>query len=275
MDIHIHVFFDGITGAIEDYDDDPEELLRVVDIDRLVGVGVIVVAPTPGIERARQLNDRLAEFVQRDPARLFAIGTVHPDDGDDALKELERIRALGFRMLKLHPITQRLDMGSDSVAAVVRKAGELGLPVLIDFSGILGASNLGEYLWLALHSPETCIVLAHMGGTRFHELLILSQLRRYTWYPDNLWFDLSGVAAMYARSPYVDQLVFVIRRLGVDRALFGSDYPFVRTPSEAIEDVEALGFTLEEKRMIFHDNAASLLGGGPAQDGRARASTCQ
>jgi len=31
-------------------------------------------------------------------------------------------------------------------------------------------------------------------------------------------------------------------------------------PSEAIADVESFGFTAQEQRMIFHENAAALLG---------------
>jgi predicted TIM-barrel fold metal-dependent hydrolase len=132
-------------------------------------------------------------------------------------------------------------------------------PVLFDFSGILNAADLGKYVMLAVTHPEARIVLAHMGGTRFHDMLVLAMLQEYDWYRNNLWVDLSAVSELYARSPYKEQLVYVIRKIGVDRVLFGSDFPFVRTPAEAIDDVESLGLTADEERMIFHDNAAALL----------------
>jgi uncharacterized protein len=50
----------------------------------------------------------------------------------------------------------------------------------------------------------------------------------------------------------------VCRRVGIDRVLFGSDYPVFR-PVEAVANVSRLGFTADELKLVFHDNAASLL----------------
>jgi predicted TIM-barrel fold metal-dependent hydrolase len=259
IDMHTHVFFEGEGDALKHLHGSPEGLFQQINLSRLSKAGVIVIAPTPGIEKTRTLNDRLAALVRQDPDRLFAIGTVHPGDGEAALRELERIKGMGFRMLKLHPITQRLDVAGSDVAAVVHKAAELQLPVLFDFSGILSAADLGEYVMVAAKAPDAQIVLAHMGGTKFHEVLVLAALREYSWYRNNLWVDLSAVAKLYARSPYSEQLLYVVRRVGVDRVLFGSDFPFTGTPAEAIEDVKSLGLTQAEERMIFYENAASLL----------------
>ncbi|KIG18380.1 hypothetical protein DB30_00665 [Enhygromyxa salina] len=260
IDLHTHVLFDEQSGELAHGGGNPEQLLALLEDPRLERVGVIVIAPTPGIQRTRELNDQLAALVAAHPDRLLAIGTVHPADGDDALAELTRIEQLGFAMLKLHPNTQQLDLASPEVNAVVHKAGELGLPILFDFSGLFNASDLGPYIMLAAKNPDAQLVLAHMGGTKFHDLLLLSMLSQYTWFQNNIWVELSGVARMYTRSPYAEQLAFVARAIGMDRVLFGSDYPFSRTPSEAIDDVEGLGFRAAEQQMIFHDNAASLLG---------------
>ncbi|MEY4547321.1 MAG: Amidohydrolase, partial [Pseudomonadota bacterium] len=46
---------------------------------------------------------------------------------------------------------------------------------------------------------------------------------------------------------------------GVDRILFGSDYPLL-APEKAVAEVHALGFDPSEERSIFHDNAAALFG---------------
>lgn len=50
--------------------------------------------------------------------------------------------------------------------------------------------------------------------------------------------------------------------MGIDRVLFGSDYP-VYDPGEAIEAVAALGFTAEEQRAILYENAVQWLAGEP------------
>lgn len=260
IDVHTHVFFDGQRGGLPRLDASPSGILALATSPRVARLGVIVMAPRPGIAATRALNDQLAALVARQPERLFGIGTVHPADGADALAELRRFPEIGLRMLKLHPNTQALDLASPDVNAVVGVAGELGLPVLIDFSGLFQAQDLGKYLMLAVKNPKSKLILAHMGGTRFHELLVLKSLRDHGSYPNNLWVDLSAVAHLYAGTPYADQLVHVIRQLGTERVLFASDFPFDRTPTEAMADLHALGLTAAEERQVLHDNAASLLG---------------
>lgn len=259
IDVHARISFPGdSTRALRGKLDTPEALREQMRLERLVALGAVVVAPRPGIETARALNDRLRQVVAGDP-RLFAVGSVHPGDGAEALRELERINSLGFKMVHLHPNIQRLDLASPEVGAVVARAGELGLPVLLDFSGAVLAADIGPYLTLATANPRAQIVLAHMGATRFLDVLILRTLRDYQFYANNVWVELSTVAHMFADSPYEAQLTWVIRQVGVDRVLFGSGFPH-RTPAEAIGDVTRLGLTADEQRRIFHDNAAALLG---------------
>jgi predicted TIM-barrel fold metal-dependent hydrolase len=77
--------------------------------------------------------------------------------------------------------------------------------------------------------------------------------------------DISAIAGLFAGSPFAEQLTWVLRQLGVDRVLFGSDYP-VEDPVRALEATGKLGFTDAELAAIMHDNAAELLEGG--QSGR-------
>src|ERR1700739_1094613 len=44
----------------------------------------------------RAYNDWLAEFCRSDPARLKGVAMINLDDGDDAIKELERTARLGL-----------------------------------------------------------------------------------------------------------------------------------------------------------------------------------
>jgi len=92
---------------------------------------------------------------------------------------------------------------------------------------------------LAVKNPESKLLLADMGGTRLHELLVWKALRDHGSYPNNISVDLSAIAHLYADSPCSGQLVYVIRQLGTDRVLFASDFPFDRTPSDPTAAVEA------------------------------------
>jgi predicted TIM-barrel fold metal-dependent hydrolase len=75
--------------------------------------------------------------------------------------------------------------------------------------------------------------------------------------PRNVWFDLSGVAPLYANSPFAAQLLWVCRQVGVNRILFGSDWPLTSLDAAA-SSVRRLGFSPAEEAQVFQDNAEAL-----------------
>ena len=52
----------------------------------------------------------------------------------------------------------------------------------------------------------------------------------------------------------------MLRKIGTDRVIFGSDYP-LDDPLAAARAVADLGFTDAEQAAILHDNAEKLLNG--------------
>ena len=186
------------------------------------------------------------------------MASVHPGDGKDALDELTRLAGLGVRVIKLHPNTQKFDVGAPEVAAVVERAAELALVVLFDGYSPFDANQPGKFAILAITHPKARIVLAHIGGPKFDDMILFAMLRQFSYYQRNVWFDLSATAHTFVDSPYEDQLVWATRAIGTDRILFGSDYP-VEVPAHAVEDLMRLGYSTAEQQQILHDNAAALL----------------
>ena len=227
---------------------------------RSAGIGqsiVLPIAPKGDLGKTRTLNDFTLTFAKENPDRVLPFASVHPDDGPAAFAELARAAQAGAKGLKLHPNTQRFDVASPAVAALVEKAAELKLPVIFDAYSPFDADEIGKFVTLAITHPTARFILAHMGGPRFPELIVFWILPKYG-VPRNVWFDLSAAAPLYARSPYQEQFVFICRKVGVDRLLFGSDFPFFQ-PTEALSAVRALGFTVEEERQILYANASALL----------------
>jgi predicted TIM-barrel fold metal-dependent hydrolase len=136
----------------------------------------------------------------------------------------------------------------------------LKMVVLFDAYSPFDADETGKFIKLAIGHPDAKMILAHMGGPRFLDMLAFYALNMYpAIYHRNVWFDLSAVSRMVAGSPSLaEQLRHTCRLVGVDRILFGSDFPLVG-PTQAVSDVRAIGFTPDEERRIFHDNAAELL----------------
>ena len=82
-----------------------------------------------------------------------------------------------------------------------------------------------------------------------------------------MWIDISVTGTMLAGSPFAEQFAWVLRKVGVDRVVFGSDYP-VDDPLTAVRAVAELGFTDEEQAAILHDNADALLNDEPVTPSR-------
>ena len=69
----------------------------------------------------------------------------------------------------------------------------------------------------------------------------------------NLWFDTSSTLGML---PY-DDAMRLIERFGVDKFMFGSDFP-VWHPVREVEKVEKLPLSEGELELIFFGNAKRL-----------------
>ena len=91
------------------------------------------------------------------------------------------------------------------------------------------------------------VIFAHMGFTEFREFQSLATLRKLGR-GGNVWLDVSAIASAYAGSPVAPELVWTLRRHGIDHVLFGSDWP-VDSPAEALKAVRALGLTAAEEKL--------------------------
>jgi len=259
VDVHAHLRLGEDDGAEPDQPIGTRELRALAEQAGVVHSALIVMARKGEPEATRARNDAVIAAARASGGFFYAVASVHPDDGDAALAELARLAGLGVRVIKLHPNTQKFDVADPGVARVVQAAGDLGLVLLFDGFSPWDAEQTGKFLLLAIQHPKARLILAHMGAVRFHEFALFGMVRRFAWYPRNVWCDLSAVAVFYADSPYREQLVWVIRKVGTDRILFGSDWP-VDTPARAVAAVRALGLTRAEQAQILYTNAATLLG---------------
>lgn len=210
-------------------------------------------------EKTAARNDSLLWMAREDP-RVIPVCSVHPYDEGAALAELDRVAALGVRIIKLHPISQNFEILDPRVVSLVRAAGEKKLTILTDGYGFLRPTYVDEILKLALMCSKTRIIIAHMGGSDFYKLGTLPVvMRQNPGMFDNLWYDISATVCIYADSPYADQLLWTIRQLGTGRILFGCDDPAFSLP-QALEALGKLDLTPRERENIRYENARRLLG---------------
>ncbi|MFZ0830117.1 MAG: amidohydrolase family protein [Thermoplasmata archaeon] len=258
IDAHTHPMLPGespILGTSHSADD----YLRICKGLDIRFVAAFVMAPRGDLPRTRSLNNKVLALGKERGGKFLPVCSVHPGDGPEALLELNRVVEVGARAIKLHPNTQQFDVADPTVTAVVARATEHRLPVIFDGYSPFDANQPGKFVQLAMAVPEARLVLAHAHGPQFPTLLVYEVLARYPWWRRNVWIDLSATAGLLAGGPFVEQFAWVCRKVGVDRLLFGSDYP-MDMPKAAAAAVGSYGFTPAELSAILYDNAAALFG---------------
>lgn len=214
------------------------------------------LAGNPASIRAH--NDALLALAKKHPT-MVPIATVHPYDAAAALDELQRVAGLGVRMLKIHPHTQRFDPADPRVLALVRRAGELGVVVVMDNANIVPGGDSEKLFNLALSAPKTKFVFAHMGGLNFRFWNILKMARTAEGlFGDNIYFDISAMVTLAADAPIEEEFIWTMRNVGIDHVLIGSDYPQFSL-KQTLDALDKLDITPAEKAKIRYENARALL----------------
>lgn len=182
---------------------------------------------------------------------IIPFGSVFPF-AENALEELERIKALGLKGIKLHPEYQQFFVDDEKMKPLYKKISDLGLIVLFHAGEDIGYPApyhaTPERLRKAAKWIDSPMVCAHWGSAGLGEEVIkyLCDIPVY--------FD---TAFGYGTMPK-DRALRILDKKGVDKMFFGSDCPW-HAPSWEISMIETLGLSENEKEKIYHKNAEMLL----------------
>lgn len=182
---------------------------------------------------------------------IISFGSVFPF-AENALEELERIKALGLKGIKLHPEYQQFFVDDEKMKPLYKKISDLELIVLFHAGEDIGYPApyhaTPERLRKAAKWIDSPMVCAHWGSAGLGEEVIkyLCDIPVY--------FD---TAFGYGTMPK-DRALRILDKKGVDKMLFGSDCPW-HAPSWEISMIETLGLSENEKEKIYHRNAEMLL----------------
>lgn len=258
VDLHVHVAAAPGEGNGLGAPNRIQDILSLLHSNNMSRAGLITIAHAGNLDETRKRNDSLLALRSLYPW-VIPICSVHPADSIAAYSEMERLQKRGVRILKLHPNAQHFDVAAPMVAALAEKAGSLHMVLLFDSYNPEDASELGKLMMLAVNHPQTKFIFAHMGFVHFSELLTIRIWEKYPWYTNNIFMDVSAIAPMLGGSPSRDQIVYIMRQIGIGQFIYGSDFPLF-TFKESIAAVRGMGFTVAEEQGILHDNALGLLG---------------
>lgn len=180
-------------------------------------------------------NDWTSREVARFPDRLVGFCSVNPLS-DRAIEEIGRCSRMPvFRGLKLHLDESGVDLLDPShvqkLRAAFRAANERGLSILTHigtartppYSARHARVFVGELLPLA---RDVTVIVGHLwGGGAYADDILQVFTDAARQYP-NLYFEISGDALRVPRdSGMAKAIAQRMREAGMDRFLFGSDYP--------------------------------------------------
>jgi len=263
IDIHTHIFPDKIAEAVLAYLEaeiglpgralGTENDLR----DHIAGSGTdlaVVLGVATEARLVKKTNDWL--LAKRDD-RFQLFGAIHPDF-EDWPQELERLKKEGVRGIKINCLTQKIRPDDPKMYPIYEKAASEGLVILFHAGGSFkNRGNPGE----VLGSPERIakvldafpgmkVIAAHFGGNQVLEQMKIHLLGR------EVYFDTSYPPDLWNLAP--EEVLSIIRAHGVDRMLFGTDYPW-ETQTRCLQYIRSLPLTEEEKQKILGENARRLL----------------
>jgi predicted TIM-barrel fold metal-dependent hydrolase len=250
FDTHVHIW-EGEASVLA-YKTQLKETHQ--SVTRFAG---ILIAKRGNMAETRRKNDDLIALATKYP-EMFPIASVHPYDDQAALDEVRRIAGLGVTMIKLHPHTQKFAITDPRVATLCQLAGQLGMIVLFDNANIVPGDSQ-DLFNLAVTTPGTKFVFAHMGATnfRFWNTIVFARTAK-DFYKDNIYFDISATVTLIADSPIKSEFVWTIRNVGVDHVMLGSDYPQF-TLRQTVDAFETLDLDRSEKNKILYETARKLL----------------
>jgi len=266
IDFHVHIgrkehWKEGIhayqKASGSDFYDRYEEL---TDPDRFAlylkeaGIEKAVILPeispiTTGVVS----NEYVLDFC-RDNDTLVPFCTVNPSLVADPGREFRNYIRMGARGVKLYPSYNYFYPNDRALYPIYEAAVESGLPVLVHTgSSIFQGSKIkyAEPIHLdevAADFPNVVLVMAHGGrGFWYDQAFFLSRIH------PNLYLEVSGLPPKNLLNYFPEM------EKNIDKIVYGSDWPGVRTIGCNIDSIKRLPLSPESLEKLLYANAARLL----------------
>ncbi|MGH2693805.1 MAG: amidohydrolase family protein [Actinomycetota bacterium] len=246
-----------------------------------------VLDPEDGAWLARSLNELTAEAIASHPDRFRAMAAVPLQEPELAAGELAHaVNDLGMRAVEIATSVRGRELDDEGLTPFWQSAEGIGVLVFIHPYGSAGSERLSRYFLAnivgnpaeetaaAAHliyggvlerHPRLKVCLTHGGG--FLPYQIGRQDRGYASKPDLTAGRLTRAPSGFLGSFMYDTIThgtealrFLVDRVGPDRVVLGSDYPFPMGDPDPVGSVADAGFDADVEDAILGRNASEVLG---------------
>jgi len=177
---------------------------------------------------------------ERSGFRLLPFFFANPHRG-----EIDYARDGGaFFGLKLGPAVHGVRFDDPRTEALVAQAEELGHPIYLHCLSHPGF-QVKDFVELARWFPRVRFILGHAGVGNCD----FSAVERIAPH-GNIWFEMSGGFSSVCRA--------AVRTLGVDRVIFGTEYP-LQDPRVELAKLDTLGLDPAQRARIARHNILDLV----------------
>ena len=275
IDFHAHIFPATISGnKTKFFSSEPAfKLLYQSPKSRLIGAAELLEAmdenevdksvifgfPWKNHETFKMHNDHVMELVQKYPQRFSGMGCFEPT-GPHAVAEAERCLDGGLAGIGELAFYQSGidDSALQRLEPIMAMCADRNRSVLIHTNEPVGHAypgktpiTLSQIYRLIKRFPENKIVLAHWGGGLFFYNLMKKEVKESL---SNVYFDTAASPFLYDHAVYR----LAVSLIGVDKILFGSDYPLL-SPARYFGEIKEAGLTNTQIDKICGGNAEQLL----------------
>ena len=214
-------------------------------------------------------NQLMESWMKSAPDRFIAFASILPNA--QVVEQLERARDQGFCGVgELHPGVQGFSSADPHWRTLADWCVSQQWPVNLHATEAAGASlrdrvatPLQDFVAMAEQHPLLKLILAHWGGG----LPFFENNQRLKKRLRNVYYDTSASPLLYASSVFRQ----VIDAVGIDKIIFGSDYPLKLFPRDQKDAdmqpyvnyvLHELDLTSIEQQAILVDNFVKILPGG-------------
>lgn len=242
IDCHLHIgkvmnFYSGGHSA--------EDLIATMDrLGIQAGCVSSMYAIGPDVPAG---NEEIAAAVKRYPGRLYGMLCVNPHYPEEIGEQIERhMRSGCFRQFKLHPFLHGAESDHRGYEPVYEYADAHRMSILIHTWGV---HDVRLFASVARKYPNAIFMMGHTGG----EPSAILEATELALGQDNIVLDITS------SWNYTGAIEYMVRKVGSERVLFGSDAVF-NSQSAALGRVLYAKLPDKDKENIVGLNIARIIG---------------
>lgn len=242
--------------------------------------------PKHGLEVAQFLNDDIQNTVEKYPGNYIGLGTLPLQDIEHSVEELHRISKMGLKGIQIGSNINNVNLSDPKFDPIWSTCEELSLSVMIHPWNMMGFDHIRKYWlpWLVSMPAETTraaasmifsgvfdrypklrVMFSHAGGSLIPTIGRLEHGHRCR--PDLVAVDNPNSPRSYFGRFWVDSIThdadllhYIIDKIGSEKVVLGSDYPFPLGDLDIGAYIEDMGLAEPDIVNIYQNAPLAWLG---------------